>query len=356
MSTSVSNMTIVHLIWSLTLGGAESLVVDLANVQSAQHLVYIVVINSNLSSSVIESLSINVQVILLNRPIASRNPSFVWELNRFLLAVSPDVVHCHNPSLISIVFCRRKRTVLTVHNTSVILQSSVRRYKKVFAISSAVKEHILKQHLCDVSVIYNGVVPTKIKPKQSDSGKSTFKIVQIGRLIHEQKGQHILIRALHVLVNKYEICNVHLTLIGQGPSYEFLMELVQNLGIQDFTTFAGEQTRNVVYNSLSEYDLLVQPSITEGFGLTIVEAMIARVPVLTSDLDGPMEVTGYGKFASVFSAGDPSDCAAKMHEVINNLGSIEHNQRISDSCEHAMTNFSIDATAAAYFSEYGLLS
>ena len=57
----------------------------------------------------------------------------------------------------------------------------------------------------------------------------------------------------------------------------------------------GFKSREYVYENLCQYDLYVQPSIFEGFGLTLAEAIAAEVPVITSDLEGPVEVIAGGQ-------------------------------------------------------------
>ena len=64
------------------------------------------------------------------------------------------------------------------------------------------------------------------------------------------------------------------------------------------------------------YDLLVQPSRYEGFGLTVVEGMAAGVPVLVSDIEGPMEVIDKGRHGFAFRSEDFHDCGDRMMEIM----------------------------------------
>ena len=58
---------------------------------------------------------------------------------------------------------------------------------------------------------------------------------------------------------------------------------------------------------LTDYDLFVQPSRWEGFGLTVAEAMAAGVPVLVSEGQGPAEVTQGSRYGWLFANGDADD-------------------------------------------------
>ena len=58
--------------------------------------------------------------------------------------------------------------------------------------------------------------------------------------------------------------------------------MVVELNLEKHVRFLGNQSREYVYSHLKDYDLFVQPSRFEGFGLTVAEAMAACVPVLVT--------------------------------------------------------------------------
>ena len=171
-------------------------------------------------------------------------------------------------------------------------------------------------------------------------------------MAHETKGQHILLNALNVLINKNNIRNIHLDFIGEGLSLHYLMSIVEELNLKDYVSFLGLRNREYIYTHLSDYNLLVQPSLFEGFGLTVIEALAAGIDVLVSDIDGPLEIikkTGYGK---IFKSGDAEDCALKIFEIYSNtdtsLSQPRHKlQRLA--CKYY---FDIEITAKNYLDEY----
>ena len=242
----------------------------------------------------------------------------------------------------------QKLKVLTIHNEHEQISSNILNYDKVFAISLSVKNNITTQYpLCNPIVISNGIVCSKIVTKLRQLS-SLFKVVQIGRLVHQQKGQHVLIHAIKLLVDSYNVKNIRLSIIGCGKSEEYLVKLVNDLGLEPFVVFCGEQSREYVYEHLCDYDLLVQPSLSEGFGLTIVEAMAAKVPVLVSKLEGPMEVISQGKYGSYFSPGEAKECAIKIFDIMSNFTETLSASKIDDAYNYAVENYNIHLTSEKY--------
>jgi glycosyltransferase involved in cell wall biosynthesis len=97
---------------------------------------------------------------------------------------------------------------------------------------------------------------------------------------------------------------------------------------------------------------LVQPSIIEGFGLSIVEAMAAKIPVLVSDVEGPMELIGNGRFGYFFKTENKSECANMIELIISLRFSKDFRDRILASYTHAIENFNVRDTALKYIANY----
>ena len=96
---------------------------------------------------------------------------------------------------------------------------------------------------------------------------------------------------------------------------------------------------------------MVQPSLYEGFGLTVVEAMAAKIPVLVSNIEGPMEIVKKGKFGYFFENGNVIDCANGIDKILDLSNAI--NDKMLDSAYlHAKHNFDIKTTAKIYLKKY----
>jgi glycosyltransferase involved in cell wall biosynthesis len=344
-------MKIAHLIWGLDVGGAETMLVDIANEQASSAEVAIMVGNAAIDGSVFDSLSSKVVTSLVRRPPGSWNPWHLLKLIHMLRKFSPDIIHAHHASFAKIARALSAPMVLTVHATNLRLESS-ERYAAIYGISEAVRNDLMARHsIRSPMVIHNGICFSKI-PQKTSYGQFPFRIVQVGLLHHDKKGQDILLRALKHVSGEMGDGKVLIDFIGAGTSREYLCNLAEQLGIAKWCRFLGRQARSVIYDQLRTYDLLVQPSRYEGFGLTIVEAMAARVPVLVSDIEGPMEVIDHGNYGYYFRAGDHVDCGEKIAVVIKDSQRDSIQGHLQGVAEYARRRFDVATTARNYLDEY----
>jgi glycosyltransferase involved in cell wall biosynthesis len=341
-------MKIAHIIFDLNTGGAETMLVDIINEQVKTEQVALIIINDEINNRLLHQIDKQVNVIFIGRKEKSRNPIPLFILNWHLLQINADLIHCHHLSVIKIIFYK-KNVVITIHTTGVPVEY-LGKYKKVFAISNTVKKDIEVRCKVKPILVYNGIRLDEILKKEDYTYK-TFKIVQVSRLDHEIKGQHILLEALKILVYEKEIKNICVDFIGEGKSFEYLKKLVEEYKIKEYVNFLGIRDRKYIYEYLKEYNLLVQPSLYEGFGLTIVEAMAAKVPVLVSDIEGPSEVIGNGKYGMKFNIADVRDCGSKIFEIMNKKGNIVLNE-CNEVLKFVKQNFSVSETAAKYINSY----
>jgi len=103
-------------------------------------------------------------------------------------------------------------------------------------------------------------------------------LASIGRL-HEVKGHDLAIKIIK------KIPDTHLLIAGQGLQREPLMTLAKELGVSDRVTFIGwHNTMGDVYRVT---DVVVYPTRSEPFGNIVLEAWRERVPIVSSDIEGP---------------------------------------------------------------------
>lgn len=343
-------MNVLHIKTTMGIGGAETMVTDVLNVQVDYAEVTLLIIYEDFSKELVERIDKRVNVLTLNGKSYSRSPILFMKLNYILWRLQPDVVHIHEVYILKrlLPFIVNKM-VATIHNVNLYTPFWF-RLNHIFAISQTVYNDILSHGYKNTSLVYNGIDCNLIYKKQNyKKNGELISMVCIGRFIAPQKGQHLLIEALNILINGRKMKNIHLTLIGYGKSEDYYRSLISQYNLNDYISIEKHE-RSYIYENLRFFDLAIQPSIFEGFGLTVVEAMAAGVPVLVSNIDGPMEIIDNGSYGYFFKSQDVNSLAEKLYEIISDYSTycnIAHTAMI-----HVKEHFSVETTAKAYLREY----
>ena len=315
-------MKIIHVTYGFGLGGIETMLHNIANEQVALgQKIFIIVINDIINKELRTSLDPRIKFICLKREVSSKSILPFIKLNHLLFKITPDIIHLHYSSIARFIFIPSllHKTCVTQHDVCNKQNSKyLYKCKRIYAISNIVKSDIKKWTGLDSDVVLNGIDVYKIKHQQySQTDTNLFQIVQVSRLMHEKKGQHILIQAVNKLIRQgYN--QIRLDFIGDGESHEYLEGLVKKLDITKYVRFLGDKDQSYIYEHLCNYNLFVQPSIYEGFGLTVTEAMAAKIPVLVSENQGPLEIIDNGKYGYAFKNQSIEDCAEKIRMFIIN--------------------------------------
>ncbi|MFZ2500789.1 MAG: glycosyltransferase [Minisyncoccia bacterium] len=139
----------------------------------------------------------------------------------------------------------------------------------------------------------------------------TFALITVGRLEPEKRIEDIL-AALALVVKKYPM--VGLFVVGDGSERGRLERMVRSLGLADKVVFLGN--RSDVRGLMKSAQAFIQASAYEGYGRTLVEAALARVPIITTDVGIVGEVfKGYEDVLAVPVA-DPTALSLSIVGII----------------------------------------
>ncbi|HEY5619810.1 MAG TPA: glycosyltransferase family 4 protein [Vicinamibacterales bacterium] len=128
------------------------------------------------------------------------------------------------------------------------------------------------------------------------------------------KGIVYLIRALALL--RQEFPAVRLEIAGAGPEQAGLQQEARALDLCDAVAFVGWQAD--IWPWLARWDIFVQPSLAEGFGMAALEAMAAGLPVVGTSAGGLPELIEDGCSGYVVPPGDATALAARLRELLLN--------------------------------------
>jgi len=360
---------IVHIFWGLGFGGIETMLVNIANAQAEIGAeVNIIIINDLYEKTLLQAVDKRVRIYLLNRKVRSRNPWFVIRLNRILRQIKPDVIHLHRSQFYELIAgsdLRRKACVTLhalptgrvrrgnfIHRMFPLFDFSlpgnvnyIDKIGKVFTISQTVHDILLKEYGIESSVVNNGIDTVRFKKHLKSMSEGKMRIVQVSRLEHNIKGQDLLIEAASKLKGKVEVY-----FIGIGSSVEYLKQLTAKLKLEDDIYFLGKQPQNYIAEHLCDYDLFVQASRWEGFGLTVAEAMAAHVPVLASTGQGPAEVICGNRYGWLFENGNVDDLAIQIEHIRTHYA--EATKKATAALDYVIRTYDVSVTARNYMKEY----
>ncbi len=335
---------VLILVPSLTHGGAETLVRNIALNGFRKEFTLAVCCLSGPHGNLIESnlLKNNVNLFFLGMRhlFDIRIPFALYKLFR---EFKPHVVHSH---LNSLIYCLLPSVLAgvpvkihTVHNTPSMegkfpLRLASRIAFKLFdfvpvGISDIIGRNIETYYgLKNVPVINNGI-PTgeyALSDKASISARSLLEadkdnviFVHIGRFV-SQKNHRLLIRAFSEALQSNP--NLTLLLIGSGRFLGEIKTLVKELGIDVQTKFLG--LRDDIPNILSASDVFVLSSDWEGLPITVIEAMAAGLPVVSTSVGGVPDLVKDGETGYLVKKGDLDGLAKAILKIASNMGSSRH--------------------------------
>lgn len=347
----ISGMKVVHLLWNLGTGGIETMLVDIVNRQvllTEIEGVSIIVVNDIVQQSIVSKIDKRVKVLACNRKKGSRSLWPIVKLNKCLFSLKPDVIHFHAPGIRNMVFHPAKKA-LTIHTTGYKAEVG-RRFDVLYAISNAVREE-WRNMGTDSVVVQNGIPCEEIAVKsQYWNGEGDFHIIQVSRISFYHKGQDLLVKAVAALEEPLKE-RVHLTFVGEGEDMSMLQGVVKECGLGNNVEFLGLKDRTWVYPHLKDYDLFVQPSLFEGFGLTVAEACAAGLPVLVSENEGPLEIICNGKYGATFKNKDIQSLTENLKGILEG-GYDELVNKAKEARQHVLETYDVGITAKQYVEEY----
>jgi glycosyltransferase involved in cell wall biosynthesis len=360
-------MRILQICSARELGGGERHLADLANSLARRgHDVYAVVVPSSPLHAELSALpKQNIRELPMRN---SLNIVSAFKLARLLRELRIEIMHSHvarDYPLAALAASRVEnlQLVLTRHVLFPLNKShrlTLRNVARVIAVSQAVADRLRVQRIFERSkivVVPNGIDIDRFAPGRegregkSDSGPRTkLRVGMIGHLA-PIKGQKEFIRAAAIVTQRRD--DVEFVIVGEDKSRKGenrlrIEKLIGELNLQDDVGLAG--WTDDVAKLLSTLDLFVSPSRSEPFGLSIIEAMAAGVPVIATMSEGAREIIENGKTGRLVPLRDVSGLAEGIDEMLSDAAERE---RLSANAQRSVREYfslekMVDATEQVY--------
>jgi glycosyltransferase involved in cell wall biosynthesis len=265
-----------------------------------------------------------------------------------------DIVHTHLVHADVYGALGARRLVSTKHNDDPFRAGAfrfvervlARRASRVIAITAALARFQVERvglPASKVEVVHYGLddLPSAWGANGSDDVSAEARILLAVCRLEAQKGVDVLLRALPDVVGRHP--STELVVLGEGPQRAELEELARSLGVT--AHFPGRVPD--VSTWLRRADVLVHPVRWEGFGLALLEAMLASLPVVASRVSAIPEIVVDGETGLLVPPDDAPALAEAITRVLDEAG--DYGER---GLARARAEFSVarmaDRTLAVY--------
>lgn len=354
-------MKVIHIIPSLTTGGAERLVVDLVTHGTKSQFDFSVLTftEKGAFAEMVEAAGIPVRLLPKKTKLGI---GFLFQLTRWLTWQKPDVVHTHLGGdlwgRIAARWAGVPVVISTEHNLNMDEPFGIRWMKRlsvssvdaVVALSNAVGEFAKKTYRIPATklrVIRDGIAVASFETIPSPTFGDTIVFGIIARL-EPQKGHQYLFEAL----SRIRGWDWKLHVIGDGSLRTELGRLAETLGIETKVSFFGFTT--AIGERYAAIDCLVLPSLWEGLGLVLMEAQSAGRPVIASRVGGIPEVVTEGETGILVTPGSIDELKAALIRIMENPDQAKEMGQTARA--YAKQHFRIDQCVWAYEALYTELS
>jgi len=271
-----------------------------------------------------------------NTPV---DPLWYFRIKNIIREEDPDLVNAHTPvpfiSDITATLCSTIPFILTYHTGSMILKdrmikdllvwfyesfilkATLKKVKKIICTSDFIRLNFLKDYIDKTVTVTPGVDRDIFRPKITGSEN---KILFVGSLKKKEryKGLEYLLSAVSII--KKDIKDIGLVVVGEGDHITYYKRLCENLGMVQNVLFKGRLSGKYLAEQYQGTDITVLPSLSEGFGMVLIEAMACKRPVIGSSIGGIPYIIEDNKNGLLVPPGDPVKLAGAIMKILRNPG------------------------------------
>lgn len=256
------------------------------------------------------------------------------------------IVHAHDSHshALADALSRMRATPIVVTRRVTIPIKNPQRYKRaeaVIAISGAVRELLLRAgvpaeriHLIPDAVDIEHVTADREWPAEVTRQAPGVPLIVAVAALAREKGVDVLLDAAAILRSTHP--TARWIVLGDGPEREALEARSRSLGVSDIVDLAGFVPAPEAI--LRHATVAVQPSLSEGLGSSVLDALALGVPVVATTAGGLPEALAHGGGVLV-PAGSPVELAAAVGHLLDDA---PERQRLSAAGRLAARHFSID--------------
>ncbi len=228
-------------------------------------------------------------------------------------------------------FLLKKKIYLRIFNAANKAMAYFTDNKSIF-ISQAVKNDVVKNFYVNninSAIIHNSLPEEKVDSiagaaflHQHAIHNHKFILVVPGVVNAALKGHFFFVEAFKVFISRKSISSkeIKVIIVGDGPDLEKLKLLISKYQLLDYFILNGYMQNKDLLSLFNVVDLVVVPSISEGFGNVIIEALSQQALVLASNTGGIPEIINDEKNGLLFKSNNVDSLVERLNYVYENKG------------------------------------
>ena len=254
----------------------------------------------------------------------------IRKIKKLVKEINPDILHAHYASSYGLLgaLCNYHPYIISLWGSDVLLvpkegvvQKQILKYNlkkadEIFSTSNYMKIEAQKYTDKNINITPFGIDINIFNDKENRSNDCIN--IGIVKSLEKVYGIDYLIKAFKYIIDKYPDKKLSLNIIGEGTQEKSLKDLVNSLKLEDKVKFLGKTSQEGVSEFYNKMHIAVVPSLSESFGVTVLEAQACGIPVVVSDIKAFEETSIVGETSLMCKKQDVISLAESLEKLILN--------------------------------------
>ena len=248
-------------------------------------------------------------------------------IKKLSIKLSPDLIHAHYASSYGLLGVKAKTTLLitSVWGTDItdfpyksifhkqIIKYVLKKSDHIFVTSNFLSKEVKMISGYDSFITPFGV---ELNKKNYDENKNNTVVFGTVKNITKFSGIDIAIECFAKLKKNNPDKKIKYEIVGNGPFFKKIESLIYKLGLDNDVNLRGYLDHKKISKFLSEIDVYINLPEKESFGVAVLEASAAEIPVIVSDVGGLPEVVIHGETGLIINRNKKSEIVDAMNSFI----------------------------------------